>query len=426
MTRGFLFVCALYLLALPFTKEVGWPEGLPMTLPELVFLLCLPAGLLLFFRSRPAPLRWLPLDTVLVALLGITIVTATVHPTAAAWQEVAIRGYLLLVYGLARLAIAVTRAPAPTVERGFRLLGGAAVGTVAISWLLWGAYDGAGLELAEPKYLPGRGTVWRMEAFTMSPNQLASLLSLCALVVLATLVDRREKEWPSRILLLLLVAALLSTFSKSLVLFAAAVFILLSIQLPLPTAARRLLRGSAVAMALFFVFTTSFLVLRKEAPDLESVLQQNYVTGETTALGPERLLAETVNIRLKKVAWQAFREHPFSGIGPGNFRQALPGYQERGSYPADKPLYDPHSSWFGSLAELGSVGLLAVGLLFGFLFREGRNGKEKGGGREAALRAALLVFFLQLAVDGWAMDVLNFRHFWVAMGVFVQLGRPAG
>jgi len=417
MSRFFQFICTLYLLSLPFTKEMGWPEGLPLTLPELVFLFCLPVGLFLFFRSRPPLLRWLPIDTVLVVVLGITIVAATIHPTVAAWKEVAVRGYLLLVYGLTRLAIASAGTAAVCLKKNINLLSWVAVGTVAVSWLLWFFYQGAGLELTESKYIPGRGMVWRMEAFTMSPNQLASLLSFCALMVLGNILERREKAYGLWSLFILLNAALISTLSKSLVLYAAALCVLITLQFPLSLAMRRGLRLAAAAAVVFFMFNTSFLVLRKEAPDLERVLEQNYATGRTAAAGSAYLLAETTNIRLKKVALRMFGQHPLTGIGPGSFKEALPGYQERGLYPRDKPLYDAHSVWFGSLAELGLAGFLTLAILFAFLLRAPRG---------SIIHATLFVFFLQLAAEGWAMDILNFRHFWVAIGIFIQLDQTSG
>jgi O-antigen ligase len=86
-----------------------------------------------------------------------------------------------------------------------------------------------------------------------------------------------------------------------------------------------------------------------------------------------------------KLAWRMFRSHPIIGVGPGNYRMVVEGYQTE-----EELLYRPayrrnmwgraaHSLYFTLLSELGVVGVL---LFFGMLvsyYRDmrGLNQEEK-------------------------------------------------
>ena len=130
-------------------------------------------------------------------------------------------------------------------------------------------------------------------------------------------------------------------------------------------------------------------------------------------------------------AWRMSRDHPFLGVGPGNFSILEPLYQT----PAMENLYQGknidisrvHNEYLSALAELGIPAALLLfiflGLLMRSLFRSLRSSPNQeeflsrlgqSGGLSASLVVALFSFNLHDPASGFI--------FWVLAGLALKIG----
>ena len=120
---------------------------------------------------------------------------------------------------------------------------------------------------------------------------------------------------------------------------------------------------------------------------------------------------------LHRAALQVFKEHPWLGVGPGEF--ALEIYRRQAEQGADwgglrvPTPWDPHSTYFGALAETGVVGCAAVLFTFaGIIWQLVRTLKTRPPTDYRVLVWAVLgclIGYLVFAVDD---DMLTKRWFW--------------
>ena len=117
---------------------------------------------------------------------------------------------------------------------------------------------------------------------------------------------------------------------------------------------------------------------------------------------------------LKRVAWRAFLERPWTGFGLGRFRVLTNrAVDERRIHDAYR-VADPHSTLLGALAETGLIGALATVAVFGTALVPWRR---PDGSPARWFVVASQAAIIGLAVNGLNADVMNFRFLWVGLAV---------
>lgn len=133
-------------------------------------------------------------------------------------------------------------------------------------------------------------------------------------------------------------------------------------------------------------------------------------------------------VYLAKAALGMARAHPFLGLGLGSYTDNLTSFltQEDLSRlaamrPEDVPnlRIDPHSLYFGSLAEMGFLGVVALLFVFWGLFSKmklafGVSGKNR------ILKDSCFIFlaaFCGFLLNGFFVDILSMRSFWLLMSL---------
>lgn len=104
---------------------------------------------------------------------------------------------------------------------------------------------------------------------------------------------------------------------------------------------------------------------------IEKTRQQVWAPAIATNAQPTSS-PSSYRIELANTAMEAFRQHPLTGLGPGNFRQADPEQtrawlSERGAtYSPERYFHSSHahSLYFNTLAERGLLGIIALATLF--------------------------------------------------------------
>lgn len=145
----------------------------------------------------------------------------------------------------------------------------------------------------------------------------------------------------------------------------------------------------------------------------------------------KQLVTQTVNfdsqddrVRNRKLAWQAFKEQPILGIGPGNFdwyaKEAYPGYQQA-------PRVIVNNEPLELLAEIGLVGFLTLLAFFTTLlysafkyilprFMSGELGNDGG-----VWAAGLIAYLGATAVQYQTFSTLYIMHIWVSIGLLMAI-----
>ena len=103
-------------------------------------------------------------------------------------------------------------------------------------------------------------------------------------------------------------------------------------------------------------------------------------------------------------ALQVIPQHLMIGIGPGQFsaQKYVPG----GSG------LETHNDYLGTLVETGIPGLILVITLFVILWRKGAT----------ATRSMIIL----MAITGTFHNVLDFRHYWIALGIAFVIDQASG
>jgi len=122
-------------------------------------------------------------------------------------------------------------------------------------------------------------------------------------------------------------------------------------------------------------------------------------SAETGARAGRLVSLESHRYEYWKVAAGAFADEPLRGIGSGNFR--VRWLRER---PVPESARDAHSLYLETAAELGLLGLAALGLLLAGSVA----GVRRGGAGVAVAAAALAAFAVQAGIDWlWEMPAVS-------------------
>lgn len=404
-------LATLFIISMSWTKFLVLPvTGQKIQIPELLFV-ALAALALITIKSFQAGLRRLHFLDISVVLFGIcSFLNAMVHQALAPWLETIGHWYLIGIYAVVRFFL-FPKFGTSFFLRAIKLLG-LSTGIIAIgSALLFSAFPFFLVEIAEIKYFPGIGNLPRVEGFTMSPNQLADILIFCFLVEIAH-SRRGLKAWLPAVIML---TGLALTLSKSILIAGGGILFLMAQG---QKTWLRITSGIGIAaLILLFIISTQALMVSRHAEDREIILQQTYVTGKALATIHNMEILETTYFRLKKMAWKAFTAHKAFGIGGGTFMAYVEAGKKSGDYPANLPKYEPHSSYFGLLAEYGIIGFLGfLSIIIAIIFRY-KTLNNPIDDKNKALLIGIAAYFIVALAAAFAMDIVNFRHLWLALGI---------
>lgn len=145
-----------------------------------------------------------------------------------------------------------------------------------------------------------------------------------------------------------------------------------------------------------------------------------------------RIAEGTDRLALWYLGWRVFREHPWFGIGPGNYAEVVANlYRGTGQdTPFGAARSTPHNSFLYAAAETGWPAALALLLLAGFTFwvayRWIRDARRVPLGARAALWLALAAFGLQNLSNNLLYIPPLATLFWFLSGVVIWSARVGG
>ena len=268
---------------------------------------------------------------------------------------------------------------------------------------------------------PYFGDIIRAKGFTSSPHMLASILNVSILFSITHFFFGQKRNMLQLIAICIMLLAYLLTFAKIVVLLLIGIifiFILKGKNRFLPKPRKWFLLFCSMCLLIVYIMGTHFIIINKNNSELELIKKERFNSGETIYENNNFYIFPTTYTVLKKSSIYLGKKNLFTGIGAGNHGLYFHDLKKQGMFPKQILNYDPHSSYFGSFAELGILGLISVLYLFfiikkiSFLIM-----KNKPGIIEISLISCLLIFSLEAI----SADILNFRHFWVILALLSSL-----
>lgn len=422
------YLLTAYMLSIGFQTLFDWPVvGEKVQLPELLFL-CL-AGYLVFFQRR----SWFD-------FIKSKFRTSLVR--AVAWYAAAFLGTNLVVgqpscwlewMGLLYLATVfltvwwIGQSPNffDWIVGAFSQMGAVAAAAALVLWAGsdWLPFsDGLGINTM---YYPAIGVVRRATGFTPTPNMLFSILA-GSLIVRILVVHWQGRAGSKAYWLTGVVGAgAAATCSKQWLLLVLAGLFMASLMLERPFL-RRCAQGCAFLGLCFFLLFSHISVLKKDTPPvvLERLAYefQLLVPEPVGGFGGYAVYWNGYALWKKTAVLAGFESFPF-GIGAGRHCTFIENLRAAGRYPANFPCNDPHCTYTGAFGELGALGFVALlwlgwqlmAMVRRLLRLAGHNRQWRG------MALALATLLLYFALEASVVDVLNFRHLWVAIGVLAAL-----
>lgn len=392
------------------TLALDWPE-LPFNarLTDVAFV-AVALGLAFAPFRKPRLHR---LDLLVAAYLLGSIVAVLASPEPRAGTVELIRHFYLAAIYVA-IAAAVRLGHATTIALGLALSGAmlalAGLALMAITIVSGAHFPAAGAIMT----LPYVGNVLRLRAFTASEAMLA-----CVLAMAVPFAIVRAGRWG--ITAALMIAAAFLTFSHSIAGVLVAALLAARPWLQQRAWSWRAALAAAVIGVLVFNFAAT-VSIRSIGGGLRDQGEYHYGvdSGRTTLAGTTVEYAVISYFRLKQIAWEAFASRPLTGVGLDRFHSLTEAAYAQGRLTAHYQRIDPHSTFFGRLAETGLAGTLPLIALWVGIFLTARA-LPPGQGLTLALFAGLC----GLLVNTLNADVMNFRFLWVAVGLLRGLADAA-
>ena len=396
----------IYAFVIPFQRIIFSSWFLhKFQIPEIVFLVLL---ILSTFHAKPKikfHFSFLPI----ILFTAWSIVSISFHYSKSSLLEGVGLLYLFILGAITAWVVSISdRVFLNWLIKAFIL--GIAINcffaVVGFLFLYNGIENGWGREYVD---YPIIGTVYRMEGFTSHPIMLSNL-AICALLLSLAVFEKNRKF----ILSLLLIGIGLS-LTKSILSGLAAMIIVYHDKI-----ATRFRISSTLILILVIsiLFVKEYLthftipITDQQADKLSNTL---YWGGDIKIpINKDYSIFNTVYFQLKGSSFEAFLEHPMTGVGGGSSNAYNLEKVNAGLLPETVKKFDPHSSVLGILAEFGIIGFSLIVLSFIFLFKILHRLLKEG---DTKLVLSLLAAFLFIVFESFSADVLNYRHLWLLGGI---------
>ena len=406
-------------LALPFHAfDVPIQPAELLALPLIAWSLVRPV--------RGAPFRLVALDLGFLCWTGGVLVATGVAlarglPALAMAREAAVAIFLASLYGAIRTLQAVGRQEAlRALVVGAVLAGALGCFGVMAGQVGWRTPLAFPTDTPYP-YLARAG---RATAFTTTPAMLASVEMMAVLLLVSGVVRFERKRQVAAGFVVGTGFAL--TLSKTLLPLVAGVLVVRA--LSAGGARRWRLCATATLAAGVAYGAFSHVAILDESAARDSLREGLYMAGDPmfeVTLGERQFVAlRTSYFFNKQASIEAIRRSFPLGIGPGRQPSFAAGLKDEGLYPKGRMADAPHSTYTGTLAELGLPGALG---LMAFAVTGFRTLRERfaGGRRGTPLDVAAAGMAAAVLIEAIATDVTHFRHYVWLVALFAS-GVSAG
>jgi|TARA_B100001971_G_scaffold21413_1_gene16591 hypothetical protein len=413
IVRGLIY---LYILTIPF-QSIGFRFiGLNIGVPEIVFLVLAPLAVINIIICKQN--FWInKLDLFILGWLIATII--------AGWHagldsivviEIIKTTYLVMLYTTLKLTISPKMIP--TIANVIILSSLMAALTGIIGFGL--GYLGIDTTLSIIRPFPySIEKVTQVKGFTPTPNMLASIIMIGIFFQIHKIYNNKKLCTSNILLFVILLIGFLITLSKTIVCLIIGITLIWYFhKRPKLSLTTQTVTTIAVAgLVIVYIFGTHFIIVEKDQ-NFE-ILKGDYIAGP--------VLIETANSSvypsqywlLKKISFKAISQSFPWGLGPGKFNGFAHDLKQNDAYPTHVPFPDPHSTYLGTLAEIGLPGFIAFfGIIF-FVIKFSRKILSNYAA-DQNMSTSLPTVFIVIGMEAISTDVMHFRHYWILLILLVS------
>jgi O-antigen ligase len=179
---------------------------------------------------------------------------------------------------------------------------------------------------------------------------------------------------------------------------------------------------AAMLFAYLLTFTSSLLANKSQDKKFSAEKKTEQLTQQTLNFD-----SQDDRTRNRTLAWQAFKQNPVIGLGPGGFdmyaKEAYAGYQQA-------PRVIVNNQPLELLAETGLIGAMTLLAFFGSLlyavwqYLWPRYQKGLMSDSRTVWTAGLTVYLAAAAIQYQTFSTLYIMHIWVAIGLLMAIVLP--
>ena len=254
---------------------------------------------------------------------------------------------------------------------------------------------------------PYFGVIYRLSGPNQYPTMMISQLTFIIIYYLGAIKTASAKKIICGLLVLLSICAL-ATLSKSLVLLIMALVILMLKHF------QRLNRVTFTICVLAFsgvmIFFTHFIVVKQTPDAIAGIEKTIYTSNRIVYQDHDYAVFEANYLTLKYAAVRIFKNHPWFGIGTGNFSNQLAIDKQNGLYPKKLPDFEPQTTLLRAFAENGIFGGVLMVCIFAYVTFKFL---QQPWLVENDMLFALFLIFVVLVTESISTDIYNFRHLWL-------------
>ena len=415
------FFISLYILTLPLNGLLELPIVIKkIQLPEIAFIILFFLTIVKVFQTK-LWLKWQIsiIDKALILYFLAMLLSASFHPTRASFFEVLGLAYLIFLYVIMNFYFIGSEKNIRSFLVQNVLISGIFTSIIAF---LGGVLLLFGTENRSMPYFenyPIFGNIHRMSALAEEPIMLMSILGIFILIIVA---DNLNKPRNSKIFIALTLMTLVCilTFTKSFAMLIASIIGMLSYHFRILERVKSLIW---VGILSIFLFLSHFSFVSKL--NFERNIYCHALEKQPFQELENSYLLRTCYGVLKDMNMIAFFRHPLVGVGGGNFSDYIKQLKNEGIYPTYLSNFDPLSTYFGALSELGTIGFMALIALYYAIFLTWKrvafsNFEQHEDTPFWILLGGVLLFMLS---EGFVTDTMNFRHYWVVVAFLAARGR---
>ena len=261
--------------------------------------------------------------------------------------------------------------------------------------------------------------VIQAKGFTPSPNMLASIIMIGILFLTQQLLNDKKYDLFNIFLLAIMLIGFLFTISKTIVCLIIGVVLIwyFHSKLKLSYTMQMITKIVVAGLLIAYILGTHFIIIKKDQ-NLE-LLKGDYIAGSALIETDNYSMYPSQYWALKEISLEAISQSFPWGLGLGKFNDFAHELKKYDAYPTHVPYPDPHSMYFGTLAENGLLGLIVLGGIIYFVVKYSRRILNNQSANQYML-ACLPSIFIVIGIEAIATDIMNFRHYWILLILLVS------
>ncbi len=414
IVRGLIY---LYILTIPF-QSIGFRfMGLNIGVPEIVFLVLAPLAVINIIICKQN--FWInKLDLFILGWL-LAIILSGWHSgfDSIAITEIIKTAYLVMIFIILKIIISPHMASKIPKIIIFSSLIASITGIIGLAL----GYLNIDTTLSITRPFPySIDNIIQAKGFTPSPNMLASIIMIGVLFHLQKLsMNQVSPKGINYLILFMLVFGFFLTFSKTIVCLIIGIILILYSNHKASLSSTWWFNTRIAIAALFIVYIcgTHFIFVKKHQNS--SPLKGDYIAGTSLIEMDNYSIYPSQYWSLKEISFEAINQSFPWGLGPGKFNGFAHELKKNDVYSTHVPYPAPHSTYFGTLAEIGLPGFIAFfGIIF-FVIKFSRKILSNYAA-DQNMSTSLPTVFIVIGMEAISTDVMNFRHYWILLILLVS------